>query len=151
MPTMPPCFDISIDCRGPGSRRRPRAGGVRATLSARLAARHAGPLAGDGGAEPVPQRAVDGAPPKGADAGAEGELAPAHQPSPADRADAVERRSRIRAALDRLPERERELLLLRAEGYSYRDLAEILNLNEASVGTLLGRAKRAFQAAWEGE
>ncbi len=81
----------------------------------------------------------------------EGELAPAHQPSPADRVDAVEQRSRIRAALDRLPERERELLLLRAEGYSYRDLAEILNLNEASVGTLLGRAKRAFQAGWEGE
>lgn len=80
-----------------------------------------------------------------------GELAPARHPSPADRAVAAERRSEIRAALDRLSPRERELLLLRAEGYSYRDLAEILDLNEASVGTLLARAKRAFQATWEGE
>jgi RNA polymerase sigma-70 factor (ECF subfamily) len=81
----------------------------------------------------------------------EEDLAPARNPSPADRVEAGERRTRIRAALDQLPARDRELLLLRAEGYKYRDLAEILDLNEASVGTILARAKRAFQAAWEGE
>lgn len=41
------------------------------------------------------------------------------------------------------------MLLLRAEGYSYRDIASALELNEASVGTLLARAVRAFRAAWE--
>ena len=46
--------------------------------------------------------------------------------------------------MDRLSERDRGLLLLRAEGYSYRDLATALGLNEASVGTLLARAKREF-------
>lgn len=81
----------------------------------------------------------------------EGELTPSCPPSPADRADARERRGRIRAALDRLPRRDRELLLLRAEGYSYRDLAATLELHEASVGTLLARARRAFEATWEGE
>jgi RNA polymerase sigma-70 factor, ECF subfamily len=54
----------------------------------------------------------------------------------------------VRAALERLPHRDRELLLLRAEGYSYRDLAAVLNLHEASIGTLLARAKRAFREAY---
>ena len=55
---------------------------------------------------------------------------------------------RVRAALSALTERERELLLLRAEGYSYRDLAVALQLHEASIGTLLARAKRAFREAY---
>lgn len=54
----------------------------------------------------------------------------------------------VRTALRQLPEREREMLLLRAEGYSYREIATALNLNEASVGTLLARAKRAFREAY---
>jgi RNA polymerase sigma factor (sigma-70 family) len=70
-------------------------------------------------------------------------------PSPHDAAAAGESRDRVRAALDRLAERERQLLLLRAEGYAYADIARALQLNEASVGTLLARAKRAFRQAWE--
>jgi RNA polymerase sigma-70 factor (ECF subfamily) len=58
--------------------------------------------------------------------------------------------SRVRAALQRLPSRDREMLLLRAEGYSYREISEALELREASVGTLLARAKRAFREAYEG-
>jgi len=59
-----------------------------------------------------------------------------------------EERRRARAALDRLPERERDLLLLRAEGLSYRELADALGLAEASVGTLLARAKTRFREAF---
>ncbi len=70
-------------------------------------------------------------------------------PSPAEAADAAETRRRVRAAVDRLPERERSLLLLRAEGYGYRDIAAALELNEASVGTLLARARRAFREIYE--
>jgi RNA polymerase sigma factor (sigma-70 family) len=68
--------------------------------------------------------------------------------SPADAAAADEERSRVRGALDRLSERERALLLLHAEGYSYRDLAAALELHEASVGTLLARARSAFRAVY---
>lgn len=69
---------------------------------------------------------------------------------PTDRAlGDAETRDRVRAALDRLPERDRQLLLLRAEGYRYRELAVALELNEASVGTLLARAKAAFKQAYE--
>lgn len=55
---------------------------------------------------------------------------------------------RVRAAVDRLAERDRQLLLLLAEGYRYRDIAVALELNVASVGTLLARAKRAFRSAY---
>jgi len=52
---------------------------------------------------------------------------------------------RVRRALDGMPEREKRMLLLRGEGYSYRDIATALELNEASVGVLLARAKRVFR------
>ena len=70
-------------------------------------------------------------------------------PPPDQAAGSRETRDRVRAALGRLGEREQRLLLLRAEGYSYRDLAAALELNEASVGTLLARAVRGFRTAWE--
>jgi RNA polymerase sigma factor (sigma-70 family) len=70
-------------------------------------------------------------------------------PSPEQAALAEESRLRVRRAIDQLPERERRLLLLRAEGYSYRDMATALKLNEASVGTLLARARQAFRGCYE--
>jgi RNA polymerase sigma factor (sigma-70 family) len=63
---------------------------------------------------------------------------------------AEERRRAVRAALDELPMRERALLLLRHEGYSYRDLGKALRIRESSVGTLLTRARERFRAAMEG-
>lgn len=70
-------------------------------------------------------------------------------PTPAQTVEAADERVQVRAAIDRLSERERQILLLRAEGYGYRDLAAALNLNEASIGTFLARAKRAFREAYE--
>ncbi|MGH7702072.1 MAG: sigma-70 family RNA polymerase sigma factor [Gemmatimonadales bacterium] len=69
-------------------------------------------------------------------------------PSPQQAAAAEDTRRRVRSAIDQLPERERHLLLLMAEGYSYRDIAAVLALDEASVGTLLARARRAFRAMY---
>ncbi|HEV7366039.1 MAG TPA: sigma-70 family RNA polymerase sigma factor [Gemmatimonadales bacterium] len=63
--------------------------------------------------------------------------------------DASESYGRVRATMNRLSERDQQMLLLRAEGYSYQDIARTLDLNEASVGTLLARAKRAFREAYE--
>lgn len=62
-----------------------------------------------------------------------------------------ERRMRVRRALDTLAERDRQMLLLRFEGFSYREIARALEMNEASVGTLLTRAKTAFREALRGE
>jgi RNA polymerase sigma-70 factor (ECF subfamily) len=61
---------------------------------------------------------------------------------------AEESRRRVRAALERVPDRERRMLLLQAEGYAYRDIAAALGLHQASVGTLLARARRAFLTAY---
>lgn len=70
-------------------------------------------------------------------------------PSPEQAASCDDVRQRVRWALDGLPERERHILLLRAEGYSYRDIATALGLNEASIGVFLARAKRTFRESYE--
>jgi len=70
-------------------------------------------------------------------------------PRPPDQVEESSERPRVRAALDSLSLRERELLVLRAEGYSYRQLASVLGLHEPSVGTLLARARQAFREAYE--
>lgn len=85
-------------------------------------------------------------------------LGPAHgETTHADPAPSFERlaeagasRRRVRYALDHLADRERRLLLLRAEGYRYRDIAAALELNEASIGVLLARARRSFRKHYEG-
>lgn len=71
------------------------------------------------------------------------------EPSPEVAVEQGDARRAVRMALDGLPEREREMLLLFAEGFSYRDIAAVVGLKEASVGTLLARARRAFQASYE--
>lgn len=58
-----------------------------------------------------------------------------------------EARARARAALSTLSWRDRQLLILRHEGYSYRELASTVGVAESGVGTLLVRALRAFRAA----
>jgi RNA polymerase sigma factor (sigma-70 family) len=70
-------------------------------------------------------------------------------PLPDDALESADVRRRVRDVLNSLPERDRHLLLLRAEGYSYRDIARSLELNEGSVGVLLARAKRAFRESYE--
>ena len=71
-------------------------------------------------------------------------------PSPEQAASCDDVRQRVRWTLNSLPERERHILLLRAEGYSYRDIAVALGLNEASIGVFLARAKRTFRESYEG-
>lgn len=69
-------------------------------------------------------------------------------PSPDTALLAAERTAAVRAALDSLPVRDRQLLLLRHEGYSYRELAAAVGVAEGSVGTLLVRATAAFRRAY---
>lgn len=70
------------------------------------------------------------------------------EPSPEDDVLAGERRALVRRTLETMTSRERALLLLREEGYSYRELAAALALNEASVGALLMRARATFREAY---
>ncbi len=63
----------------------------------------------------------------------------------------AETRSRVRTILDALPLRDRQLLLLRHEGHSYREIAQITGIAPGSVGTLLIRATQAFRRAFGDE
>ena len=56
---------------------------------------------------------------------------------------------RVRAALDRLPERQRNALLLRASGLSYAEVAAAVDVRPGSIGTLLARAEQALRGAWQ--
>ena len=56
----------------------------------------------------------------------------------------AEHAAQVRATLERLSERDRTLLVLRAEGYSYREVAAALGVAVTSVAPLLGRAQRRF-------
>jgi RNA polymerase sigma-70 factor (ECF subfamily) len=56
-----------------------------------------------------------------------------------------ERRARVQSVLGALKPRDAQLLLLRAEGLAYRELAEALGIQPGSVGTLLARAEAGFE------
>jgi RNA polymerase sigma-70 factor (ECF subfamily) len=62
-----------------------------------------------------------------------------------------EARRRVQRTLARLPERAAKLLVLRESGFSYREIAEIVELAEGSVGTLLARAQNAFTKLYQEE
>ena len=57
------------------------------------------------------------------------------------------RLKQARDALRQLPERDRLLLLLRAQGLSYRDIAAASGIRPTSVGRLLARAVDRWAAA----
>jgi RNA polymerase sigma-70 factor (ECF subfamily) len=72
--------------------------------------------------------------------------------APADPDADLERGERIgavRAALETLTPRDRQALLLKHSGYSYREIAAALGLAETSIGTTLVRAGQAFRAAFQ--
>lgn len=60
-----------------------------------------------------------------------------------------EEREQVQAALALLPERQAKLLILRQQDeLKYAEIAAILEVAPGSVGTLLVRAERAFELAW---
>jgi RNA polymerase sigma factor (sigma-70 family) len=60
----------------------------------------------------------------------------------------AEEQTEVREALERLPDRQRDCLLLRHSGYSYAEIAAAIGIAVGSVGVLLARAERAFRATY---
>jgi RNA polymerase sigma-70 factor, ECF subfamily len=56
-----------------------------------------------------------------------------------------EEQRRVRLVLARLRKKDAELLILRSNDLSYEEIARALDLNPASIGTLLRRAEDAFR------
>jgi RNA polymerase sigma factor (sigma-70 family) len=74
-------------------------------------------------------------------------MAPSEPESPERSMERREARARAREALDALQPRDREILLMRYSGFSYKEIAEQVEVAAASVGTLLARAERRFAEA----
>jgi RNA polymerase sigma-70 factor, ECF subfamily len=62
-----------------------------------------------------------------------------------------EETARVRSALAMLKERDREALLLKAEGFNYDEIAEALGLARGAVGTTLARARRRLVDAYRAQ
>lgn len=71
-------------------------------------------------------------------------------PTPEETCTAAEGREQVQRVLAALDPRKAELLILRSHGLTYAELAAALDLNPASVGTLLGRAQQAFRKEYIG-
>jgi len=55
----------------------------------------------------------------------------------------------VKMTLEKLPEEQRELLILKYAGYTYEEIAKIMNINPNSVGTMIARAQRKFKKIYE--
>ncbi len=82
------------------------------------------------------------------------ELLRADPPSvtaPDEEFDRNERSAAVRSALALLNDRDREALLLKAEGFNYQEIAATLGLSKGAVGTTLARARRRLVEAYRSE
>ncbi|HEV8612312.1 MAG TPA: sigma-70 family RNA polymerase sigma factor [Gemmatimonadales bacterium] len=68
--------------------------------------------------------------------------------APDEELDRSEKIARVRAALELLSERDREALLLKAEGFNYDEIAATLGLARGAIGTTLARARRRLVDAY---
>lgn len=68
-----------------------------------------------------------------------------HAPTPEDVRASREDQEQVRLVLASIQPRQAELLVLRTQGLSYDELACVLNLKTASIGTFLSRAEQAFR------
>jgi RNA polymerase sigma factor (sigma-70 family) len=69
---------------------------------------------------------------------------PEDGPGPEEDLARAETIKRVRKGLECLSERDRRMLLLRQEGFSYKEIAEISGISHRSVGTILARALQRF-------
>ena len=83
------------------------------------------------------------------EAGREATLIADPQPSPEDQFAFRQRQDRLRSVVDALPEMDRECLYLRAEGFRYREIAEVLGISVGSVANSLVRSLARLSAANE--
>lgn len=83
---------------------------------------------------------------------ARAERQPAAEPSPETALLRRERRARLEAAIDRLPARQRSVVILsQLEGHSTREVAGMLDLNEATVRVHLFRGVRSLRRLLRGQ
>jgi len=76
---------------------------------------------------------------------------PQSSPAPDVDFERRERQEAVRDALAQLNDRDREALLLKAEGFSYDEIAATLGLARGAIGTTLARARRRLVEAYRAQ
>jgi RNA polymerase sigma-70 factor (ECF subfamily) len=80
------------------------------------------------------------------------ELLPAADPGPADHADRAEQREQVRAAVGRLPDLLRQVVLMAYfQGMKYRDIADALGIPVGTVKSRLHAALVKLTEEWAGK
>lgn len=74
------------------------------------------------------------------------EVASGHDPEV--EAERAEEREQVRSVLARMKPRSAQLLILRHSGLSYAELAAAFGVSPGSIGTMLARAEREFEAQY---
>ncbi len=77
-----------------------------------------------------------------------GERAGDASPPPDAALERDERAAAVHTALAQLSETDRSALLLKAEGFSYDEIASALGLAKGAIGTTLARARKRLVEAW---
>jgi RNA polymerase sigma-70 factor (ECF subfamily) len=71
--------------------------------------------------------------------------------SPDEGVERSEQVQAVRVVLDQLSERDQQLLLMREEGFKYEEIAQVIGVAPASVGTLIARALRRFTDLYQAQ
>lgn len=74
---------------------------------------------------------------------------PAQLPAPDESLERDRKVAAVRKALEQLSARDRQMLLMREEGFRYDEIARVAAVAPGSVGTLLARATRRFLAVYD--
>lgn len=77
------------------------------------------------------------------------EAATRSAPDPAEQLERRQRAERVKRALERLSERDREILLLWDGGLAYEEIARETGLSPRAIGTTLARARRRLVRAYD--
>jgi RNA polymerase sigma-70 factor (ECF subfamily) len=72
-------------------------------------------------------------------------------PSPEQELEQKEKSARVERALATLREIDREVLLLKAEGFDYDEIAATTGLAKGAIGTTIARARRRLVEAYRAE
>ena len=65
--------------------------------------------------------------------------------TPEDIHSVSQKQARVRSVLSVLEPRQAQFLVLRSQEFTYQEVASILNMNPASIGTLVSRAEESFR------
>nr|MCX3330336.1 RNA polymerase subunit sigma [Bacillus pacificus] len=57
--------------------------------------------------------------------------------------------TKVQTILNKMNDRERTLLLMKFSGFQYKEIAEVLQIEISSIGTLLVRAKMKFRKIYK--